>query len=235
MSNQLYNEISDKIEQRIINSSINEGDKLPSERVLAEEYGVSRNVVREAIRQLCEKDLVEIKPGKGAYVKTPSEEKVLEVLKRVLVNNRSTLYEILEVREQIELAIIKKAAERIQENSIAYLKELYDEMEKNKKNISKYVDLDFEFHIGLAKSTNNTMFLVLVNTFYKIADKILFSTTKLRPQDIKIAQEHHKMIINALMLHDKDEASAMMQKHMDFIREEITELAEHGHKHSTSK
>lgn len=226
MSNQLYNEISNKIEQRIINTSIVEGEKLPSERVFAEEYGVSRNVVREAIRQLCEKDLVEIKPGKGAYVKTPSEEKVLEVLKRVLVNNKSTLYEILEVREQIELAIIKKAAERIKQDNINYLKKIYDEMEKNDKNISKYVDLDFNFHIGLAKSTNNTMFLVLVNTFYKIVDRILFSTTKLKPQVIKIAQEHHKEIINALMAHDSDMASVVMQKHMDFIREEITDLGE---------
>ncbi|MEX2461547.1 MAG: GntR family transcriptional regulator [Paenibacillaceae bacterium] len=107
MKKLLYNEISDQIERKINEGIYSEGKKLPSERLLSDEYGVSRNVIREAVRLLSEKGLLEIKPGKGIYVISPNGEMITDAIKRVLQTKGATLHEMLEVREALETSVIK--------------------------------------------------------------------------------------------------------------------------------
>ena len=71
MSNYLYTNIVEELEESIRSGKLSEGMKLPSERALAEEYGVSRNVVREAYKIMSEKGIVDIQIGKGAFVCAP--------------------------------------------------------------------------------------------------------------------------------------------------------------------
>ena len=93
----LYTDIYKKLETRIKAMSV--GEKLPSERTMVQEYGVSRNVLREALVLLGDRGLIEIRPGKGSYVTDKKNVRLVEHFERVLEEERSGQMQVLEVRE----------------------------------------------------------------------------------------------------------------------------------------
>src|SRR5699024_5528518 len=95
----LFTKIATDLEKEIEEGKFKPGDKLPSERKLAEKYSISRNVVRQALTILREKGLIVIKPGKGSYVISYSENKLTESLKRVVQKYDSSLQDMLGVRQ----------------------------------------------------------------------------------------------------------------------------------------
>ena len=86
------------------------GEKLPSERTMVQEYGVSRNVLREALVLLGDRGLIEIRPGKGSYVTDKKNVRLVQHFERVLEEDRNSQMQVLEVRELLELAMFEKAA-----------------------------------------------------------------------------------------------------------------------------
>lgn len=221
MDKLLYSRVTEKIEEKITNGSFTEGERLPAERLLAEEYNVSRNVVREALQNLSEKGFVEIIPRKGVYVVTPGEEKAVEALRRVFTGKNSMRHEIWDVRSELEQIIIKRAVMHATEENIRSLRNMYDEMEKSKGDLAKFLEQDSELHLEISKCTDNRMFTLLLSTFYKLADTFLFKTELMTPSRAVIAQHHHLDIINAIEQKNLKKAVAFIQRHMDFVREQI--------------
>lgn len=221
MDKLLYSRITEEIEKKITSGSFKEGEKLPSERLLAEEYDVSRNVIREALQNLSEKGFIEIIPRKGVYVITPGEEKAVEALKRVFTRNRSMRYEIWDFRAELEQIIIKKAVMYATEKNIQSLRNIYDEMEKRKDNFVKFLELDSKLHLEMSKCTNNPIFTVLLNTFYKLADSFLFTPELLTLERAATAQGHHLGLIDSIEQKNMKEAVALIKRHMDFVREQF--------------
>lgn len=86
------------------------GEKLPSERTMVQEYGVSRNVLREALVLLGDRGLIEIRPGKGSYVTDKQNARLVKHFERILDEDRHSQMQVLEVREVLELAMFEKAA-----------------------------------------------------------------------------------------------------------------------------
>ena len=142
MSALLYNDVCSKIEQQIKDNIYIEGEKLPSERTMSIEYGVSRNVIRESVRLLSEKGLLEIKPGKGIYAKKPDGELITDSIKRVLQSKGATLLEMTEVREALEIAVIQKAVERVTTENMKELKSTFNEMEKHVRDVPRFIEYD---------------------------------------------------------------------------------------------
>lgn len=224
MKRLLYNDISYKLEQKINEGLYSEGEKLPSERLLSDEYGVSRNVIRESVRLLSEKGLLEIMPGKGIYVISPNGEMITDTIKRVLQTKGATLHEMLEVREALETSVIIKAVARATEENILALKAAYQRMEINKTNVARFTEEDALFHTALAESTQNNTFLVMINTFFELTGRGLFLLTRLNPQSIKAAQEDHWDIIQSIESRDESSAVATFQRHMGLLRQELEDL-----------
>ncbi|MFJ7726786.1 FadR/GntR family transcriptional regulator [Neobacillus sp. NPDC097160] len=223
MSEALYLDIVADIEKKIIEGTLKEGDKLPSEREMSKEQNVSRHVVREAFRVLEEKGFLYIHQGKGVYVIKPQGDIVTESLKRILQNDQTSAEDILEVREFLEVSIIKRAVNRATKEDIDRLKELYKRMEDKKNIISEFLLEDFNFHLTLANATQNKVFVVLAKTFFELTGNSLFDVTKYT-QTVKVALEHHWNLINAIETRDQNAAVTVMKDHMNEIRNELEML-----------
>lgn len=222
----LHSEIVSYVEENIKNNTFKEGDKLPSERSLASKFHVSRNVVREGINILREKGLITVHPGRGAFITKPDPLMITSIMESILQNYDTTLEDILEVREDLELSIITKAVRSADLPDIQKLNSLYQLMEKHKTNPELFTKYDFEFHITLARATNNKLFAILLNSFVEMTDSVLFAITRITPETIEEAQQQHLLIIQAVERKDEQLAKNVMMEHMRMLRSDIELLKE---------
>lgn len=208
MNKFLYTNIVDDLEKKIKKGDLADGEKLSSERAMAEEYNVSRNVVREAFKVMSEKGLVQIYSGKGAYVSIPKENVLTTKLQEAISISKSNLYEILEVRAVLEEAVARKAVERATKENIRNLEEIYSKMESAIGDTVKFAEEDINFHIELAKCTGNSALVLLINTFNNISDKKLYKLNSLQIDRVLKAQREHKAMIESIK--DRDENRILM-------------------------
>ncbi|HEU5140269.1 MAG TPA: FadR/GntR family transcriptional regulator [Bacillales bacterium] len=224
MNRLLYEEIVQKIEEQIYKGSLEDGDKLPSERELAEEFAVSRNVIREAIGTLREKGFIVVRQGKGAYVTKQNNGVVTETLSRMLRGDDSTGEDILEVREALEIAIIRKAVHKASPANIEMLKSIYGKMEDKKQYVNQFIEEDAGFHRTLAEATQNRIFPLLIDSFYELTEGSIFSLTQLTPYSVDDAQNHHWDLIKAIEGGDEESAVSTIQGHIELLRKEVAVL-----------
>lgn len=213
MSEILYLDVSSQLEEKISNMSI--GEKLPPERVMAEEYGVSRNVLREALRLLSEKGIIEIRSGKGTYVIDKKDIKWASQLESMIGSGSQSLIDIMEVRESLELGVFEKAVVKAQSEDILELEKVYEKMEKNRKNPREFVKHDIEFHNQLAKSTHNNLYPLLISTFYNVAGSQYFRVTELFPEALNDAQVEHRRMIDAIKTRNVELILQVGKEHFD--------------------
>ncbi|MCC6613178.1 MAG: FadR family transcriptional regulator [Anaerolineae bacterium] len=157
--------IADQIEEAIIQRAFEIGTQLPSEQQLAEQFGVSRNVVREAFKFLKERGLITIQNGSGAYVAEPSTEHTRSALGRYLrmMGPYEALADLYYARRLLEGENARLAAQHATEDDIAALQECLDRMRKHAADsIDKWSSADLDFHIAVARATHNPFLLVLL-------------------------------------------------------------------------
>lgn len=217
MSQFLYDNISAQIEDSIKNMTI--GDKLPSERTLSAQYGVSRNVLREALRSLSEKGLLEIKPGKGIYVANLENEKVVNRLGTMLLKNennyRNNFIDIIEARSIMELAVYELAAERATEEDIKSICAVWYKMGRCNGNVEMFNHYDLQFHLRIAEATHNTVFPVFVNTLFEITGEQMFMFIRLNPDKMGKVQLEHLELIEAIKSKDKERIRDASTRHFN--------------------
>src|SRR5574341_442264 len=215
----LYQQIVEQIERRIIAGDLKVGDQLPSERELAEQFAVSRIAVREAVKALREKGLVEIRPGKGTFITNGTSGVVRNSL-GLLIKFGSTdgSSNLVEVREILEPEIAALAATRITDEQIAAMSEAVGIMDTALDNVDVFVEADLDFHLALAQATQNPIIPLLMDSIIDL----------LREQRKRIAltkgglqrgQYHHKRILDAVMRRDSEASRKAMQIHLQHVRE----------------
>lgn len=232
MADFLYNNIAQQIEQEI--RGLPEGTKLPSERDMASKYGVSRNVLREALRLLSEKGLLTSQPGRGVYVANASGDKFADRLEEMLLRSDSCLADIVEVREALELSVVEKAIQKANEEDLRDLMHLYQKMENARSDTQEYNRLDQQFHIRLSKCTHNTIYPILISAFFQMTDEKLFLLTQLFPSRIDSAQREHLGLIEAMRNHDQEAGLAIARRHFN-INDILTGEIRKKEAHSTIK
>jgi GntR family transcriptional repressor for pyruvate dehydrogenase complex len=189
--------IASAIEEAILNGNLKVGEKLPSEQRLADQFGVSRNILREALRDIQARGLVEIKNGAGIYITKPTSADVEGMLNRVAVLSDSAIKDYYEVRFALEVTVCELAAQRITKEKIQELKNIYDAMEKNISNRDELTRLDFEFHNIITKATNNNLFCSFLQPLQNIMTYMFNQSYSAASQ--AEALEGHKNILAALI------------------------------------
>lgn len=159
----IYEQIVQQIEHMVSEGRLKPGSRLPTERELAATFGVSRTSVREALRALELRGIIEGKQGGGTFVKQVSPEQVVQPLVAAVLAGKQELADILELRELIEPGIAKLAAERATEEHIAQLEELLELQRRRIQRGESYVDEDAQFHYTLAVATDNLALLRLMD------------------------------------------------------------------------
>lgn len=219
MAGLLYESISDDLVSQIKKGVLKDDDRL-SERGLAEEYGVSRTVVRDALKVLNEKGYVQIKPGKGHYVKHPDEKEFRGKLSTMLTDSSIPFQDIIEARELIETSMSELIVERATEEDIAGLKILLNQM--NAENIMNnriiFSELDSEFHIALMSCCKNEMLMCFVKTLNDTINRAGFMLDK----EMRInSQKEHSNMVEALKMRDKVKMKEAFTMHINCIKEHV--------------
>lgn len=216
----LYEDIVIDIEKKIANGELNPGDKVYSERSLAIDYKVSRTVVREAFSVLREKGLIDIQPGRGAFISVPSTDNIVSNIQSILKHHDTSIEDVLEVRSELEIIILKKAVKTNKGDNLQELYEIYELMNQ-KVSIEEYIKLDEQFHKQIACISENTIYELLMNIFVEATQNILFKITHFFPEGIDEANDHHYQIIKAIENKDEGLAVETIQEHMGLIKDEI--------------
>jgi GntR family transcriptional repressor for pyruvate dehydrogenase complex len=163
----LSDTVSRQIQELIVARQLMPNDRLPAERDLADQLGVSRTVVREAVRSLAAKGLLAVSPGRGGtIVRLPTAETMAEMMTLFLRGDERALdYEnLIEVRRVLEVSIAGIAAERRTDEDLAEMQVILDETLKVGNDRDAFVQWDLEFHKALARATHNRLFSLLLES-----------------------------------------------------------------------
>ena len=154
----LSQRVEEAIEELILSGKWPEGMKMPSEGALCEEYGVSRTAIREAMRELRGRGIIETINGSGSYVRGAQIESLADAFKvySVLATGEKEVRDLLEMRAAIEGESASKLAKSQDAKWIEVIKQAYKEME-DCQDVEQYAELDIGFHIQLLESSGNGM------------------------------------------------------------------------------
>jgi GntR family transcriptional regulator, transcriptional repressor for pyruvate dehydrogenase complex len=151
-SSRLYEQIVQQIEESIVKGDLKPGDQLPAERELAQRFGVSRTAVREAVKALREKGLVEAYSGRGTFITDGTTQAVRQSLDlMVKIGQPEGSTHLAEVRAILEPEIAARAATRIQESELTTMREAVAVMEGAFEDPDAYIEADLDFHLALAE------------------------------------------------------------------------------------
>ena len=219
-TSRLYEQIVQQIEESILKGSLKAGDQLPAERELAIRFGVSRTAVREAVKALREKGLVEAYSGRGTFITDGTSQAVRQSFDlMVKIGQPEGSTDLAEVRSILEPEIAALAAERAEESDRATLREAVAVMDRSLKDADAYIEADLDFHLALAEAAANPLILSLIDSIVGL----------LREQRLRIfqveggpqrGQIHHKRILEGMEKRDAKMARDAMKAHLEQVRED---------------
>lgn len=220
----IYEEIVEQIRKLVTEGQLRPGDRLPSERHLAERLQVSRASVREALSALEMMGLLEIRSGEGTYIRQVNIESVIAPLAWVLSVERDTLLELLEVRKILEVQAVGLAAERSDEEDIAELKEIIQKMKIDLETNQIGEKADHHFHYAIARATHNKVLIRLMNTISDTMQQTLkASRVKLYEMDQMPQRlyEEHVAVFEAIQAGKASVARDLMLAHLVGVENEM--------------
>lgn len=221
----LYEQIAQKLASAIASGEYEVGQRLPSERELAQSFSVSRPTVREAIIALELDDLVEVRTGSGVYVTHREPPAGQTGVKDI------GPFELLEARRAIEGEACALAATRMEEAQFTQLTDLIAEMrnENQHDDVVMSEDADRRFHELIASSTQNSGMVAAVQMLWDArmrSPQNRSMSRKVRARGVKPRIDEHTAIVRALKRRDPEAARAAMREHLSRVMEELLEVTE---------
>lgn len=215
----LYEQIADRLEKLILSSAFKE-EKLPSEQTLADQFAVSRNVIREALKLLKERGLVESRNGTGSYITKPEPENLSDVIGRMVVLDNISYNDVFSVRIILETAACRAAAEKITDGQLKELEKLYEQMQDKSISLEQRCGMDFDFHLAIARAAGNPLLDILIQAMKKLYVSIL-EMSIIQNNTIEDAIVHHGQILELLKEHDAPKAEMAMKYHLETSRQKV--------------
>ena len=222
--NKVYEEVARQLERMIL-KKLHPGDKLPSERELAETLGVSRSSIRDAIRSLELIGLVEPRQGSGTVVREISADTVMNPLTSVLRHKVELVTELIDFRKMLEPPLAARAAIHATSEELEEMDEILRRQETKFRGRQLAIEEDSEFHYAIAMASGNTVVLkmldVLMDLLRDTRERSL--QTEGRPQK---SLAGHKKVLLAIKKRDAEGAKAAMRRHIEDIEEIVLNESE---------
>lgn len=193
------------------------GDKLPSESQLAEEFGVSRPVIREALKSLQGEGIIEIVTGKQAVILPVSSAILRKFFERAIAFRSASFMHLIEVRRGIEIECAMLAAERATQSDLDALQACLLKMQASLKQHEEFAEHDVQFHLLIASAARNPMMYYLIESLREAlrANVLRGLRHRFSDEDYAQVQLRHEDILQALIAHDPQQARQAMQAHFD--------------------
>ncbi len=225
----LFEGVVEQIQEEIRKGVLKPGDKLPSERELAEMLNVSRNSLREALRTLEIMNYVEIKPGEGVYIKKIRMDDLLAPVTSAISMDKGMIMDLLDVRDVIEAEMAQRAAIFATPEDIARIGKSLEAAKAAIESGESGLEEDSDFHMAIAQATHNTAFVMLMNI---IKDSLTLSreaTLQIKGQPLRTLKDHEK-VFEAIQKKDPEMARELMQEHILNAKENIVRLSNNSQK-----
>jgi GntR family transcriptional regulator, transcriptional repressor for pyruvate dehydrogenase complex len=202
--------------ETITSNSLRPGDSLPSERELGEQFGVSRTVVREAVRSLVAKGLIEVRTGSGIRVASMDGSSARESLAHFLRLSDGLDYaKVHEIRSVLEVQMAASAAERANQGDLRALSEACRKMTDVGNDVDQASRADIEFHRALANATHNPLYVVLLDAIGDALIEVRQQT--LLHGGLSSALRSHREIFEAVKRGDAAGAREAMSAHLETV------------------
>jgi len=207
-------EIVSQIEHAIFEGELKRGDRLESERELAERFGVSRITVRDALRVLEARGLVLVKVGAsgGAFVTETNADQVAESISTMILLRRMTLSGLAEARTVVETATCEFAAERADAAAIKRIEQTVEKGRSVVREQAPHTEASMDFHVAVADAANNELLAATVAAYRDLLVQTLHDMRDVR--SAKMTQKAHEEILDAIRAHDPDAARKLMLEHL---------------------
>lgn len=218
----IYEEIVEKLKSAIFNGEFPPGTRLPSVRVLSQQFGVGQAAVREALTALQALGLITLKQGGGTYVNHFDPELISKKLEAVPLLVKQDLLHLLELRKIIETGTTRLAAKRRTEEDLNRIGSALAKMEQDVENARAIEQSDWEFHYSIAQATKNPFLLSLMDTIAeKIQSSLIENLQQLHriPGSLERILQEHRSILHAIQLGDQREAEERMLLHLMNVEE----------------
>jgi len=212
----LYQEIVEHVQAQILSGALKPGDRIPAERELAHHFAVSRAAVREAIKSLAEKGLVEVHVGRGTFVAALTTDHIVESMSLLLRDARNTPEHLQEAREIIEVPIARLAARHRSEAHLVRLRSLLASMEAQRHMSRAFIDADSDFHYELARATGNPVLEIVSRTLLTMLRSERVFMVGFR-DEIRGAIGSHAQIVEAVARRDEVLAAEAMAGHLTHV------------------
>jgi GntR family transcriptional repressor for pyruvate dehydrogenase complex len=219
--NKVYEEVAKQIERLIINK-LHPGDKLPSERELAETLKVSRSSIRDAIRSLELMGLVEPRQGTGTIVREASSESVVNPFASALKRRRELVGELLDFRKMLEPPLAARAATHASAEDISEMEEILQRQEERQSQGEAAVAEDAEFHYSVALASDNSVVLKVLDILMDLLRDTRERSLQLQGRPEK-SLAGHRRILAAIKKHDAEAAKSAMRRHIEDVEEIVLE------------
>lgn len=169
----LYREVVDQVTGRILDDHLQPGDRLPAERDLAQQLGVSRTAVREAIRALEEKGLVEVHQGSGTFVRSPAADSVSASLALFLQTNVTRYLQLMDLRAILDVEIAGRLADKIEPEDLAGLRARIERMHRLLDSPGEYAREDAAFHMDFYRAAKNDVLLMIMQPVMDLLEEAM--------------------------------------------------------------
>ena len=219
-SSRLCEQIVQQVEDSIHKGALKAGDQLPPERELAQQFGVSRTAVREAVKALHEKGLVEAYPGRGTFITDGTSYSMRQSLDRMVkVGQAEGSAFLAEVRAILEPEIAALAATRADTEDLSSMREQVAVMDGACKDPDAFIEADLDFHLALAEAAANPIILSLIDSIVGLLREQRMGIFQVEGGPER-GQHHHKKILKAVELRDPTGAREAMKAHLVQVRED---------------
>ncbi len=222
----LYERVVNKILNLISSGAWKPSYRLPPERELSDAFGVSRTVVREAIKALEARGVLESVPGSGVSVRLADFNMVSRSLQTYMQLSNRVDFEIRlnEVRRVLEVEMVALGAARRTPEQLTKLRQICEQMRADGNTAKEMAELDFQLHVTLAEATQNDLFKVLLAPLInQLRDQIILTWEDF-PRPVNEVFDQHESIVSAVENGDAEAARQAMLRHLNYSRNVLEEI-----------
>jgi len=228
----LSEQVADQIQQFIIRGQLRPGDRLPPERELGEQLGVSRTVIREATKQLQERGLVKVLTGSGTFVSKIEPAAVSQSIGLLMWGHGHAFHDLLEIRKMLEVEIAGHAAERAVDDDIEQLEGALDQMtaalsnvHQDEAGLEKFVQADLLFHQIMARASKNSLLPLLLAPITDLLAEFSRQASSLAgaPEN---AIHFHRTLLQVIRSRDSELCRAVMRDHLSDAEKFLDQLGD---------
>lgn len=218
--------LSDAVYRQLVSlissGELKPGDKIPSERELAADMGISRQSIREALNRAEVMRLIEVRQGEGSFILSSVNESLKPPLTLIMEKEVERIFDFLEIRKLVEGWCAEKAAVEATADELENMQEILDKMKKVAAKDKQWEAMDLALHLSFAKATHNVIAVHIMEAL-KSNFRPFFKFTKSMPSSerIDVLWQHHYEIFSAIKQKDPVTAKKKVIAHLNFIEEKL--------------